>query len=388
MRESAAVGVASAVVVGVVLFAAARPSTATYENARAVGRACASCHSSTHPGPNDLNETGRYFLVQRELPEPALAGLQVSAPPGARRWAAEGSRGERGVSRGADLRTSLRGLPRRGWRRHGDRDVFDQRPRTWRPGHRSRCGGPKGRAGDGDVRLREASHRERDRSRRLPCRRAQGPSTEPGLHFIAPSWGHCSKGRPMIKARHTMLATSLALGLTAAVPSSAAEALPADRGAWGTWQKLLKLQTTASALHTTAHPDDEHGGVLTWISRGLGARVALMTLNRGESGANAIGPELFDGLGLIRDRGAAGVEPLLRGRRPVLHDGSRLRLLEAARGSSRQMGEGERATRRGPGDSNEPSTRGDLPLSGERARRAWQSSDGRPGDAGGLRDGG
>lgn len=104
----------------------------------------------------------------------------------------------------------------------------------------------------------------------------------------------------MIKARHTMLATSLALGLTAAVTSGAAEALPADRGAWGTWQKLLQLQTTASALHTTAHPDDEHGGVLTWLSRGQGARVALMTLNRGESGANAIGPELFDGLGLIR----------------------------------------------------------------------------------------
>jgi LmbE family N-acetylglucosaminyl deacetylase len=53
-------------------------------------------------------------------------------------------------------------------------------------------------------------------------------------------------------------------------------------------------------MHTTAHPDDEHGGVLAWMSRGLGARVSLLTLNRGESGDNAIGPELFDGLGLIR----------------------------------------------------------------------------------------
>src|ERR1700719_4029147 len=78
------------------------------------------------------------------------------------------------------------------------------------------------------------------------------------------------------------------------------EPLAQDSGAAGTWQKLLKLQTTASALHTTAHPDDEHGGVLTQLSRGRGARVSLLTLNRGESGDNAIGSELFDAVGLIR----------------------------------------------------------------------------------------
>jgi LmbE family N-acetylglucosaminyl deacetylase len=83
-------------------------------------------------------------------------------------------------------------------------------------------------------------------------------------------------------------------------PGLRASSLPQDRGAAGTWQKLLKLQTTASAMHTTAHPDDEHGGVITWIGRKHGARLALLTLNRGESGDNAIGPELFDGVGLIR----------------------------------------------------------------------------------------
>ena len=77
-------------------------------------------------------------------------------------------------------------------------------------------------------------------------------------------------------------------------------ALPQDTGAAGTWQRLLKLQTTASAMHTTAHPDDEHGGMLAQLSRGYGARVSLLTLNRGESGDNAIGPELFDAVGLIR----------------------------------------------------------------------------------------
>ncbi len=76
--------------------------------------------------------------------------------------------------------------------------------------------------------------------------------------------------------------------------------LPQDTGAAGTWQKLLKLKTTASVMHTTAHPDDEHGGLLAWLSRGQGARVSLLTLNRGEAGDNAIGSELFDALGLIR----------------------------------------------------------------------------------------
>jgi LmbE family N-acetylglucosaminyl deacetylase len=79
-----------------------------------------------------------------------------------------------------------------------------------------------------------------------------------------------------------------------------AEPLAQDRGATGTWQRLLKLRTIASVMHTTAHPDDEHGGLLTMLSRGDGARVTLLTLTRGESGDNAIGSELFDALGLIR----------------------------------------------------------------------------------------
>ena len=78
------------------------------------------------------------------------------------------------------------------------------------------------------------------------------------------------------------------------------EPLAQDKGAAGTWQRLLKLKTTASAMHTTAHPDDEHGGMLAQLSRGEGVRVSLLTLTRGESGDNAIGPELFDAVGLIR----------------------------------------------------------------------------------------
>ncbi|MFQ5737761.1 MAG: PIG-L family deacetylase [Acidobacteriota bacterium] len=91
--------------------------------------------------------------------------------------------------------------------------------------------------------------------------------------------------------------------------------LGVDRGSPGLWQRLLKLRTTASALYTTAHPDDEQGGTLAYLSRGQGVRTALLTLNRGEAGANAIGPELFDGLGLIRTE-----ELLLAGRYYGLDD--------------------------------------------------------------------
>jgi LmbE family N-acetylglucosaminyl deacetylase len=88
--------------------------------------------------------------------------------------------------------------------------------------------------------------------------------------------------------------------LTAVIAVPRGQSVPRQDGASETWQKLLKLRTTASVMHVTAHPDDEHGGVLAKLSRGDGARLALLTLNRGESGDNAIGPQLFDALGLIR----------------------------------------------------------------------------------------
>ena len=105
--------------------------------------------------------------------------------------------------------------------------------------------------------------------------------------------------------RSTMLTSRrlipfLALALLASVAGGGAQMPAQDGGATGAWQKLLKLQTTATAMHTTAHPDDEHGGVLAMLSRGQGVRVTLLTLTRGESGANALGTELFDAMGVLR----------------------------------------------------------------------------------------
>jgi LmbE family N-acetylglucosaminyl deacetylase len=76
--------------------------------------------------------------------------------------------------------------------------------------------------------------------------------------------------------------------------------LPEDRGAADLEQTIKRLGTTASVLFIVAHPDDEDGALMTYLSRGLGARVTLLTLTRGEGGQNALGAESYDALGLIR----------------------------------------------------------------------------------------
>ncbi|MEJ7577921.1 MAG: PIG-L family deacetylase, partial [Pyrinomonadaceae bacterium] len=64
--------------------------------------------------------------------------------------------------------------------------------------------------------------------------------------------------------------------------------------------QLRRLQTIASVLHTGAHPDDEDSSLIATLARGEGARVAYLSLTRGEGGQNRIGAELSETLGVIR----------------------------------------------------------------------------------------
>ncbi len=70
--------------------------------------------------------------------------------------------------------------------------------------------------------------------------------------------------------------------------------------ALGLAQMLRKLNTRASLMLIVAHPDDEDGGMLAYYSRGLGARVAVLTLTRGEGGQNQMTGDFEDALGLLR----------------------------------------------------------------------------------------
>ena len=83
-------------------------------------------------------------------------------------------------------------------------------------------------------------------------------------------------------------------------PSDIALPLAEDRGHAGLEQDIKRLQTTASVMMIVAHPDDEDGALLTYLSRGLGVRCILLTLTRGEGGQNAMSADSYDALGLIR----------------------------------------------------------------------------------------
>jgi LmbE family N-acetylglucosaminyl deacetylase len=96
------------------------------------------------------------------------------------------------------------------------------------------------------------------------------------------------------------LAFALVLQFALLLVSADTRPAPEDRGASGLALTLRRLQTIASALHTAAHPDDESTELLAYLARGQGARTAYLSLNRGEGGQNGIGPELWEGLGVIR----------------------------------------------------------------------------------------
>lgn len=58
------------------LLALPRPVAARYEHARALGTRCSTCHTTHHPGADNLNAAGRYFLANR-----TLAGWKPGASP-------------------------------------------------------------------------------------------------------------------------------------------------------------------------------------------------------------------------------------------------------------------------------------------------------------------
>ncbi len=79
-----------------------------------------------------------------------------------------------------------------------------------------------------------------------------------------------------------------------------AESIPENRGAAGLAVALQQLHTRASMLMIVAHPDDEDGATLAYEARTVGASVGLLTLNRGEGGANEMSSDFWDALGLVR----------------------------------------------------------------------------------------
>src|SRR5262245_9458135 len=111
----------------------------------------------------------------------------------------------------------------------------------------------------------------------------------------------CSEDKTMSKfALRVVLWCLVLLAFTIPPTPAQVQEPAANTGAAAVYRALLSVRSTVTVLHTTAHPDDEDGALLAWLSRHQGVRTGLLTLNRGEGGANLIGPELYDALGILR----------------------------------------------------------------------------------------
>ena len=78
------------------------------------------------------------------------------------------------------------------------------------------------------------------------------------------------------------------------------EAEKADQAALH--QALLDLTNPWTVMCVAAHPDDEDGSTLTVLRRKYGIHTVSLFSTFGEGGQNAVGPELYEELGVIRAR--------------------------------------------------------------------------------------
>jgi LmbE family N-acetylglucosaminyl deacetylase len=67
-------------------------------------------------------------------------------------------------------------------------------------------------------------------------------------------------------------------------------------------QALLDLTNPWTVMCVAAHPDDEDGSTLTVLRRKYGIHTVSLFSTFGEGGQNAVGPELYEDLGVIRAR--------------------------------------------------------------------------------------
>lgn len=107
-------------------------------------------------------------------------------------------------------------------------------------------------------------------------------------------------------ATKSFLRLTLALLLPAAAlvngQAENATTVDANRNAIELHQSLLDLQNPWTVMCVAAHPDDEDGATLTILRRKHGVHTVTVFSTYGEGGQNAIGPELYEELGVIRAR--------------------------------------------------------------------------------------
>ncbi len=68
------------------------------------------------------------------------------------------------------------------------------------------------------------------------------------------------------------------------------------------YENLEKFNFLGSVLYVAAHPDDENTRLISYLSKGLNARTAYLSITRGDGGQNLIGTEIGELLGVIRSQ--------------------------------------------------------------------------------------
>ncbi|WP_052738656.1 PIG-L family deacetylase [Pontibacter korlensis] len=95
---------------------------------------------------------------------------------------------------------------------------------------------------------------------------------------------------------HSML---LALGLMHCAGALLAQ-MPQKASAAKVLQDLQKLNVLGSALYVAAHPDDENTRLIAYLANEKLYNTGYLAITRGDGGQNLIGPEIREGLGIIR----------------------------------------------------------------------------------------
>ncbi|WP_161888597.1 PIG-L family deacetylase [Pontibacter russatus] len=89
------------------------------------------------------------------------------------------------------------------------------------------------------------------------------------------------------------------LALCITLPAAWAQA-PAKPSAAKVLQDLKKLNVLGSVLYVAAHPDDENTRLIAYFANEKLYNTGYLAVTRGDGGQNLIGPEIREGLGLIR----------------------------------------------------------------------------------------
>ena len=68
------------------------------------------------------------------------------------------------------------------------------------------------------------------------------------------------------------------------------------------YEEIQKLNFLGSVMYVAAHPDDENTRLISYLSKGMHARTAYISMTRGDGGQNLIGTEIRELLGVIRSQ--------------------------------------------------------------------------------------